>query len=182
MIQIISSGPPPSNPLLKRHYLSDPNMLLELSERSDAGAAEHAHRFSLILHDLRMAGAWKRTNRCRLRQTEDMLCAHLSGRFRDELVFLDIGASDGTTTVEALRALRRALGPNVRAFVADVNLWLLRYRRGPVVEYRATDGEPIMVRVGPFGLRLADQRGGGAHGNRDLLAKAYLGWQGLRNA
>jgi hypothetical protein len=185
MIQLIISGTLPSNPLLKQRCLADPDMLLELSERaslSSPAAGELADRFSLILHDLRMAGAWKRTNRRRLKQTEDMLCAHLSPQFRHDVVFLDIGASDGVTTVEATRALRQAFGPNVRAYIADVNLSLLRYRYGPVFEYRARDGEPIMVRVGSFGLRLASQRRGTAQTNGNLLAKFYLRWQRLRDA
>ena len=156
MIQLVISGTLPNNPLLKQRCLSNPDILLELSEQanlSDSAAGELADRFSMILHDLRMGGAWKRTNRHRLRRTEDLLCAHMSPRLRCDLAFLDIGASDGVTTVDAVHALRRAFGQNVHAYAADVNLRLMRYRRGPVVEYRATDGEPIMVRVGRLGLR-----------------------------
>jgi hypothetical protein len=185
MIQLIIHGPLPSNPLLKQRCMSDPDMLLELSARavlSNPAAGELADRFSVILHDLRMAGAWKRTNRRRLKRTEEMLCAHMSEQFRDDVVFLDVGASDGVTTLEALRALRQAFGPNVHAYVADINLSLLRYRCGPVTEYRAGDGEPIMVRVGPFGLRLANQRRGAAQTHGNLLARAYLRWQRLRTA
>src|SRR5947207_3104282 len=148
MIQLIISGALPSNALLKQRCMSDPDTLVELSARasqSGSSAGELADRFSLILHDLRMAGAWKRTNRQRLKRTEEMLCAHLSPQLRHDVAFLDIGASDGITTIEALRALRQAFGQNVHAYLADVNLSLLRYRRGPIVEYRASDGEPIMV-------------------------------------
>jgi hypothetical protein len=165
--------------------MSNPDTLLELAEQASLSSptvGEFADHFSLILHDLRMAGAWKRTNRRRLKRTEDMLCAHISPQFRDDVVLLDIGASDGVTTVDALSALRQAFGPNVRGYVADVNLSLLRYRCGPVVEYRARDGEPIMVRIGPFGLRLANQRRGAALTNGNQLAKLYLRWQRLRNA
>jgi hypothetical protein len=69
----------------------------------------------------------------------------------------------------------------VQAYLADVNLWLLRYRRGPFVEYRATDGEPIMVRVGPLGLRLAKSRRRTAPADANPLAKIYLR-QRFRNA
>jgi hypothetical protein len=99
--------------------------------------AELSDRFSLILHDLRMGGAWKRTNRGRLKRTEEMLCAHIPPEPRQGVTLLDIGASDGITTVEAVRALRQAFGSEVYAFLADRDLWLLRYRRGPIFEYRA---------------------------------------------
>ena len=184
MIQLIVSGRLPLNPLLKRHCLCDPDVLLELAQEASLAmcpVAELADRFSLILHDLRMAGAWKRTNRCRLKRTEAMLCAHISPRFRQDLVLLDVGASDGITTVEAARALRRVFDHNIQAYVADIHLWLLRYRRGPVVEYRASSGEPIMLRVGPFGVRLARSRRGSGETNTDPLACLYLRCERFRS-
>ena len=185
MIQLIISRKLPVNPLLRRRCLSNPDMLLDLSTEgiwSSSAPGEVAYRFSLILHDLRMAGAWKRTNQRRLKQTEEMICGHMSSRFRDNFVFLDIGASDGVTTVEAVRALRRQVpSQNVQAYIADVNLWLLRYRRGPVVEYRATNGEPIMVRVGRLGLRLAQSRRSASRADHNPLASFYLRRQRFRN-
>jgi hypothetical protein len=135
----------------------------------------------MILDDLRMGGAWKRTCRERLKRTEEMLCAYIAPELRRDLVFLDIGASDGVTTVEAVRALRQAFGKDVEAYLADLNLWLLRYRRGPVVEYRAKNGEPIMVRLGPFGVRLAKPRRGTPPTGNPLV-KFYLRRQRFRDA
>jgi hypothetical protein len=176
VIQLIVSGGLPSCPLLGSRCLADPDVLSVLGEqtvRSDLSAAELADRFSLVLHDLRMGGAWKRTNRGRLRRTNEMLCAHIPPELRIGLTFLDIGASDGVTTVEAVRALRHAFGNEVRAYLADRDVWLLRYCRGPIVEYRAGDGEPIMVRLGPFGVRLARHRRAVGAGS-DGLARRYL--------
>lgn len=147
--------------MLRSRCLANPDALLKIAQEIDqsrCSANELSDRFSLILHDLRMGGVWKRTNRGRLKRTEEMLCAHLSSELQERLTLLDVGASDGITTVDAVRALRRAFGEDVRAYLTDLNLWLLRYRRGPVVEYRATNGEPIMVRLGPLGVRLAKQR------------------------
>src|SRR5713226_8225947 len=174
MIQLVVSGAIPRNPLLKRWCLRDPDVLLQLGERthlSNPEVVELADRFSLVLHDLRLSVAWKRNNRERLRRTEDMLCAHIDPPLRQDLLFLDVGASDGITTADAVCRLREKFGERVRAFAADVNLWLLRYRRGPIIEYRASDGEPIMARLGPFGLRVAKpRRGMKAH----LLVRSYL--------
>lgn len=185
MIQLVISGALPSKRIFRQHCLSDPDILLELSERaslSNSAPGDLVDCFSLILHDLRMAGAWKRTNRRRLKTTEDMLCAHINPRHRQDLRFLDVGASDGVTTVEAARALRRTFGQNVHVYLADVNLWLLRYRRGPVVEYRASNSEPIMVRVGPLGVRLARSRRGLAHPDTNPLAQLYLRCKRFRRA
>ena len=175
MFQIVVSGAFPNLPALRSRCLANPDLLLSLvqQEGSCRSGEEASDRFSLILHDLRMGGAWKRTNRGRLRRTEEMLCAHLRPELCRELNFLDIGASDGVTTLEAVRALRRAFGGSVHAFLADRDVWLLRYRRGPIVEYRAADGEPIMARLGPLGVRLARHRPEAQRAG-DPLASLYL--------
>jgi hypothetical protein len=146
--------------VLRSRCLANPDALLKIE--GEAGqpfaSGETSDRFSLVLHDLRMAGVWKRTNRGRLKRTEEMLCAHIAPELTRSLSLLDIGASDGITTLEAVRTMRRAFGEGVHAFLTDLNLWLLRYRRGPFVEYRATNGEPIMARLGPLGVRLSRQR------------------------
>jgi hypothetical protein len=78
-----------------------------------------------------------------------------------------------------LRALRRTFGARVTAIVADRNLSLLRYRRGPIVEYRAADGEPVMARIGRLGVRLARPRQG-APSEANRLARLYLRCVGFR--
>lgn len=184
MIQFVVSGALPTFSALRSRCLANPDALLEIAQRagrSGSSAEELSDCFSLILHDLRMGGAWKRTSRGRLKQTEEMLCAYIRPELQRGLAFLDLGASDGITTVEAVRALRRAFGGEVKAVLADLNLWLLRYRRGPIVEYRATDGEPIMARVGPLGVRLTRHpRETQAAGNP--LARLYLQFEQFRNS
>lgn len=176
MIQFIVPGELPTLSVLRSRCLANPDALLKIAQEIGqpcCSTGELSDRFSLILHDLRMGGVWKRTNRGRLKRTEEMLCAHLPSELHRGLTFLDVGASDGITTVEAVRVLRRAFGEDVQAYLTDLNLWLLRYHRGPVVEYRATNGEPIMVRLGPLGVRLSKQRDEtGLRGNP--LVRLYL--------
>jgi hypothetical protein len=183
VIQFVVPGSLPQLPILRARCIADPETLLDIArelDRPGPHARDQADRFSLVLHDLRMGGAWKRTNRGRLRRTEEMLCAHVGPALRHGMIFLDLGASDGITTVEALGALRQAFGNDVTALLADVNLWLKRYRRGPVVEYRAVNGEPIMARLGPLGVRLAQPRQRQQHGN--LLSRLYLRMERLRRS
>jgi hypothetical protein len=170
--------------MLKARCVSDPDALLTIAHRLESVSPPEqsgSDDFSLILHDLRMGGAWKRTNPGRLRRTEEMLCRYIPPALRTSLIFLDLGASDGITTVEAVRTLRQTLGQEVRALLADVNLTLQRYRRGPVIEYRAADGEPIMVRAGRLGLRLARSRRTVQPGD-DPLARLYLRLQRFRRS
>lgn len=175
MIQIVVSAGLPSWSPLRSRCLANPNSLLaiEQSARGGSPAEELSDRFSLVLHDLRVGGTWKRTNRGRLKRTEEMLRKHTPAELRRSFTLLDVGASDGTTTVEAVRALRQAFGRDIHALLADRDIWLLRHRRGPLVEYRAIDGEPIMVRLGPFGVRLAKQRRE-AEPESSALARFYL--------
>ena len=176
VIQFVVSGALPTFRVLRSSCLANPDALLNIAQQvgqPSSSAGELSDRFSLILHDLRMGGVWKRTNRGRLKRTEEMLCAHIQPELRRELTLLDIGASDGITTVEAVRELRRAFGGEVNAFLTDLNLWLYRYRRGAIVEYRATDGEPIMARLGPLGVRLAKHRRA-AQPDSNRLARLYL--------
>jgi hypothetical protein len=183
VIQFVVSGALPSDPGLRSRCLANPDALLSIDEVQQPAAwdEEHSDRFSLVLHDLRMAGVWKRTNRGRLKRSEEMLCAHIAPELQQGLTFLDIGASDGITTVEAVRSLRQAFGMGVEAILTDLNLWLLRYRRGPFVEYRARSGEPIMARLGRFGLRLSEPRSEtGLNGDR--LARVYLRLEGFRRS
>jgi hypothetical protein len=185
MMQLVVSTPLPATNRLRQRCLLDPDVLLNLEAEfcsPEADIEELSDRFSLILNDLRMAGAWKRTKRQRLRQAEEMLCAHTPPRLRENFQFLDIGASDGITTVEALRGLKQVFGDTARAYAADLNLWLLRYRRGPVVEYRASNGEPIMVRIGPLGLRLSKSRRGSAAPDYNLLVNLYFRLQNFRRS
>lgn len=156
MIQVIASEPRPAAERQRRRLLLDPDLLLTPGPDASGTSADECDTFSLVLHDLRMGGTWKRTNRGRLPQTERALSEQLAGRGSVRL--LDLGASDGITTFEAVRALREALGVDVTAVLADVNLYLHRFRMGPLVEYRASGGEPIMARAGKLGLRLSKHR------------------------
>jgi hypothetical protein len=183
MLQLVTSPQLTVKDDLGKHRLADPDLLQTIAERCDLGEASDAlsNQFSRVLHDIRMAGAWKRTDRGRLRQTEEMIGRHLAGRFRDKTELLDLGASDGITSLDALRSLQNRIGGEVRVVLADINLWLLRYRRGPVVEYRASNGEPVMVRVGRLGLRLSGSRRR-LNERQDPLARAYLGLLGFRRS
>jgi hypothetical protein len=174
MIQLIANRPVPPSLLGRR--LADPDLLLTIAERvrhPDIDKRALVDDFSFVLHDLRMGGTWKRTKQGRLPETERMLCTYLVPAADADVNVLDLGASQGITTRELAVALRRRFGDRVRVSLTDLYLWLLRYRRGRVSEYRAADGEPIMVKVGRFGLRLSGNR----HNQRQAanpIADLYL--------
>lgn len=183
MICFIARDPPAPSQAARRRWLADPDLLLSIAARL---RQEHPPEptlvdgFSHILHDLRIAGTWKRTNRGRLPTTERMIAAHLVADPVEQIAVLDLGASDGITTLELVRALQGTFGERVRVYLTDTNLWLYRYRGGPFVEYRAAGGEPVMARLGRLGLRLSRHRQPQEEG--DLLAALYMRWAGFRRA
>ncbi|MFN0120052.1 MAG: hypothetical protein ACKV2V_06090 [Blastocatellia bacterium] len=181
MFQYVTSDVLPSSPGLKKYCLANPDFLLRAPAGGNGAGAAAGEKFSLIMHDLRMGGAWKRTGSGRLRETERLLKKYLAGQGTGTLSMLDIGASDGITTWEAVQSLRQGTGREVRAWLADLYLYLLRYRRGMVVEYRTGDGEPVMARIGRLGLRLSRPRRE-VKEMPDPLAQMYLGKESFRQA
>jgi hypothetical protein len=182
MLQVIARQTV-TDPTLKQGQLADPDLLLKIVESPEFNRNSPAHLsqlFSHVLHDLRMGGAWKRTGARRLIQTEQMIQQHLPSARSDEVTLLDLGASDGITTLELLHAVRQAGYARASAYATDLNLWLYRFRRGPFIEYRAGNGEPIMVRLGPLGLRLAKHRHEVDGSN--LFSAWYLGSRNFRDA
>src|SRR5215831_3731338 len=125
MIQFVISGAVPSAPMLRSRCLANPDLLLKLERAAAQPLAPPdalSDRFSLVLHDLRMAGVWKRTNPGRLKRSEQMICTHITPEPARGLTFLDVGASDGITTVEAMHTFRKAFAGEVRALLTDLNL------------------------------------------------------------
>ncbi len=174
-----------ADPILKQGQLADPDLLLKImesaqSEQNCAHKHDLSKLFSQVLHDIRMGGAWKRTGPRRLAQTEQMFLQHLPPERHSNVTLLDLGASDGITTLELLHAFRQAGAGEVCAYATDLNLWLYRFRLGPLIEYRAANGEPIMARLGPVGLRLAKHR----HeiDGADLFSGWYLRAKSFRSA
>jgi hypothetical protein len=104
-----------------------------------------------------------------------------SGDRKKPTQILDLGASDGITSVNLLEAIRRNSCHDVEITVTDLCAVLCRYRKGPVTEYRSTGGYPVMLRLGRLGLRLphSEYRWDGLG---TTLAKLYLGYDRFRAA
>lgn len=93
-----------ADPILKQRRLADPDLLLHIvnSARFTQDRSlqnELSNLFSQVLHDLRMGGAWKRTGSRRLVQTERTLQQHLPPARHGIVNLLDLGASDGITSL-----------------------------------------------------------------------------------
>ena len=136
-----------------------------LAELVPAGAASAdalasaSDEFSRILQNLRIRGVWKWTGQHRLRQMDRLLtdCAVASGWTR--LRMLDIGASDGITTLDTVEHLRRIPGMSAHLTIIDQDVRLLAVQRGASTIYFTSSRRPLLVRRGKFALCLEPMEG-----------------------
>jgi len=184
VIKFICSGKIPGLNWLRYVCHANPNRLLALAEKSRTENPDQlqvlAREFSAILHDVRVGGVWKRTSPGRLPLTVNFLVDHLQNS-EGKGVVLDLGASDGSTSADLCKALKLGCKRNFQVHMADLYLWLKIWKGSFLTEYRSTSNDPVMVRLGWFGMRLpTSEHWWDAPGN--FLAKAYLSLKRLRNA
>ena len=113
----------------------------------------------MALHNTRMAEVFKRTNPRRLPATEEAILGGVLSEYQANCRILDMGASDGITSVELLEHLQAHWGTGVSVVTSNLNLWLARYRLGPLVEYREPGGDQMLIRIGGWGFRTVKLNG-----------------------
>lgn len=145
-----------------RDDFADPEMLEDIArcypETDARRQSQLEEQFSLALHNTRMGGVFKRTNPRRLPKTEQVIATIVPPEYRSHCRILDVGASDGITSVELLEYLQARWGRGVSVVASDLNLWLERYRLGLLLEYREPSGEQVLIRIGRWGFRPARLR------------------------
>ena len=137
----------------------DPECLCEFPAEFEGGAARRdqlCSEFSRVMSSIRIGRIYKVTSPARLEETNRVLCAQLRKRGIKQIHFLDLGGSDGITTLETLRLLESKLDIAVCATLVDRYIDLQRYESSWLTEYRMSDGSPVMARLGCLGLLLSD--------------------------
>jgi len=192
MVFIDAKVRPFAGRLLRWLMHADPELLEWLNREYDLVTDQDSldritREFSFVLNDLFICGAWKRTLPGRLEFSEYVLGSLLKNKYYKkedavgEIQWLDLGASDGITTVEMLRHLRSSLHGNavIKTIIADQCVRLDRYSYGPLIEYRSPDHGPVLTRIGALGLRLpySPRR---YDPISTLLAKLYMKFNKLR--
>ena len=181
MIRSLHPGPIPRDSWRRFVCHPDPDCLVSLaasfSEAGPADAARLSRDFSEVVSSIRIGRTHKLTRPNRLAGPTGALCDRLQSPARDTLQFLDVGASDGITTLEAVRMLEARLERPVHACLIDPFVRLVRYRSGSTVEYRTPDQSPVMVRVGSIGLQLSS-----LDTARDPLSRSLGRWYLSRTA
>lgn len=159
-----------------------PENLLELERRFSAAQSPDdktaiAQEFTRLVAALRVGHICKTTRWGRLDRSLAQLVALVSPQEPQRL--LDIGVSDGITTLEAVESLQRRCGV-VTAVGIDLHCELVGRGGGLVTEYQSNRGDPVLARLGPFIMTV----GTGASPRQPFsrwLANRYLARRGLRN-
>jgi hypothetical protein len=139
--------------LLRRLRLYHPPLsrLADLSQGSDESLQVRSAEFSSLLNDVLVNGVWKRTGQGRLVGLDQWIVPHLRRSSDGLLAMLEVGGSDGTTTVDTLDYLAAKLGVVTRATILEMQFRLRRFRRGPVEYYLTNDGHPLIIQCGRLG-------------------------------
>lgn len=156
MIRIIWPGALPGDRFQRFFHPSIDRLLSIIEGKKYLGDSleKLSNEFSAILRHIRIGNVWKRTRQNRIKVADRALFENLENKNFRTLRFLDVGGSDGTTTLDTVNYLGSRLGVKVEAYLADKYLFLLRRRKGYIYEYIATDGQPVLVRCGPLALLL----------------------------
>lgn len=167
----------------KRFWVPSLDRVCELSqarlENPTAGSTTDIQSVTDLIGHVRIGGTNKSTGSARLEQADAAVIAALTGTTR-ELHVLDIGCSDGTTSIEMVERIEAALRVPVTAYLMDRYIWVRRARNGALVEYTSSDDQLVMVRCGPLALAPAPPSFFLASVT-NRLAAAYLGLAALRH-
>lgn len=164
------------NSFFGKRAFFDPEYLAELhrlAQKVDADFERISDDFDNAVSNLRIGGTYKKTSRGRLKQTEKYLFDFAEKFPAKDVKILDLGGSDGTTSLELAKTLQKIEGKKIEIHLADISFCLKRFRYGFLREYRAENGEPILMKLGKFGLVLSKHRHEFDYRTKGL-AKKYL--------
>jgi hypothetical protein len=189
MVKYICRAAKPKSRILRCFFHANPDRLIDLTAKAAGARAQEAaayrRQFTQILDDIYVDGVWKRTSWGRLPETEKAIVRYLmtnrttTGE-RMPLRILDVGASDGSTSVNLLGSVRAAYSGPIELTLADLNVELRRFRKGFLTEYRSSRGDPAMAAFGRIGVRLPRSEHEWYRPSH-AIARWYLRQSGLRS-
>lgn len=118
---------------------------------------DQAHR---IFEYIRIGHVWRRTSRDRLGDSEQLILSALKSH-QGPVSLLDVGVSDGTTSLALFNSLKTQFAEEEISFTAsDLVTHLTVWRAGIFTEYRTSQGNPILARMGRLAFRMPALGGG----------------------
>jgi len=137
--------------------------LRELANPSADGSPEDmassSREFSRIHQNLQLRGIWKWTGRHRLEQMDRLLLEHASARGLPQCLVLDLGASDGITSLDTVEYFEQKGGKAVRVTMLDQDVRIYGMPVRYATLYFTASRCPLLLRLGKIGLCLEPMEG-----------------------
>lgn len=127
---------------------ADPDVLISASAE-----------FSRIHQNLLLQGVWKWTGRHRLKQMDRLLSEHLADQGYQHLHMLDIGASDGITSLDTVDYLGKKNKISLRVTMLDQVIELFSINTHGATLYFTSSRRPILLRLGKLAVCLEPMQG-----------------------
>lgn len=165
-----------------RYFHSDLDELRVLQEAyTNAADKLITEKFCNLIQDIKINGVTKFTYPGRLDHSKKYIHNLLKSNPTHNLSILDLGASDGITTHDLAQELSGTFNNKFHIYLADLNLYINRFIKGSLVEYRSAAGDPILLKIGKLAWRLPvpDKRSAVLS---KWLIKKYLSLHSLRGS
>lgn len=145
---------------LRVFFLPDPRCLGDITKRFECCDDSHqksieAAAYSEVVSRICIGITTKTTRTNRMHAMDVALTKLLDQSSLRQLKLLDIGASDGTSTLAALIRLKEKCRIDAEAIAMDLYVELSEFKNGVFREYRLNDGYPVLFSIGPFAIQMS---------------------------
>jgi SAM-dependent methyltransferase len=123
-----------------------------LRATSEVKTAVDVGRVTELIRHVRIGGTNKSSAPGRLQEADMALIDQLERQSTRHLHFLDVGCSDGTTSLDTIQLIERSLQIRVSAYLQDRYIWVRIKRRWNIVEFVSSEQDLLMVRCGGVAL------------------------------
>lgn len=131
----------------------------ELMIGSPETLADRSIKFSSMLDGLWINGVDKRTGPKRLEVLDKWLISFLNDSNNPAISILDVGGSDGITTLELIKHLQEYSDTEINATILEKQLRLYYYKRGCINFFLTSEKKPFLLQLGIIGILLEERTG-----------------------
>lgn len=140
--------------VLQRVRLYHPpiDLLEELQQGSKESLERRSTQFSEVMSNIYIQGVWKRTGSGRLSMLDEWVANYITDSSVKDFELLDVGGSDGSTTIDTFNYLRNRVSGSLKAAILERQFRLIHYKYGFVSYYLTNGRQPFLMQIGPLGL------------------------------
>ena len=146
--------------LLTKLHLYHPSIhhLIQLSKGTNQPLQKRSDEFARLMKYVMIDGVSKRTAPGRLSDLDAWVIPYFVSLTEGAYEILDVGASDGITTLDMVRAFESSFGTRVRATILERNLYVRAFKRFGLQYYVIQNNDPWLLQLGPVGFLLEETK------------------------